>query len=401
MNAPPTRPEILGTLGHLHELLREVVRALPETDVNRPLHATLGGVGWQLADAVYRETYWLREVVSGDAELTARVRHLFDDPVGDQAPECASLPPPGHLLAWASEIQDEHLRRLATPGALPDHPLLADDRLVWFLTQEAAQTYERMIALLRLRGLENTPRSEGITPTLTACRPRNDQVEVVQGHYRIGSRHEPLAYDNELPPQAVELASFRIARHPVGNAEYLAFIEAGGYREPAFWDADGRAWLAEQASPPEAPLGWQRDARGSWYEIGLNGPCALVPDQPVCGVNRHEARAYTDWAASLGGAQSGAVLQHEYQWEVAARGGMLEGTGHAREWCSNPFHSYPDFRPFPDRRTSEGGFTHGHGVLRGASLHTLGCLRRASSRFGIRPDARELCSGLRLVYPPD
>ncbi len=95
------------------------------------------------------------------------------------------------------------------------------------------------------------------------------------------------------------------------------------------------------------------------------------------------------------------MLQHEYQWEVAARGGMLEGTGRAREWCSNPFHAYPDFRPFPDRRTSEHGFTHGHGVLRGASLHTLGCLRRASYRFGIRPDARELCSGLRLVYPPD
>jgi iron(II)-dependent oxidoreductase len=173
-----------------------------------------------------------------------------------------------------------------------------------------------MIALLRLRGLENTPSSEGITPTLTACRPRNDQVDVVQGHYRIGSRHEPFAYDNELPPQAAELASFRIARHPVGNAEYLAFIDAGGYRE------------------------------------------------------------------------------------VAARGGMLAGTGRAREWCSNPFHAYPDFRPFPDRRTSEDGFTYGHGVLRGGSLQTLGCLRRASYRFGIRPDVRELCSGLRLVYPP-
>jgi iron(II)-dependent oxidoreductase len=110
------------------------VRALPEPDANRPFHATLGCVGWQLADAVYRETYWLRKVAAGDAELTARVRHLFDDPVGDRAAECACLPPPGHLLARASEIQDEHRRRLATPGALPDHPLLADDRLVWFLT---------------------------------------------------------------------------------------------------------------------------------------------------------------------------------------------------------------------------------------------------------------------------
>jgi iron(II)-dependent oxidoreductase len=248
MNAPLTRPEILGTLGHIHELLRELVQALPETDVNRPVDPTLGCIGWQLAESVYRETYWLREVVAGDAELTARIRHLFEDSAGGGAPDCASLPPPGHLLAWASEIQDEHLRRLATPGGLPAHPLLADDRLTWFLVQESARIYERMIALRWLQRLECNDRVEGMTSSPTACPPRNDRVEVVQGHYRIGSRHEPFAYDNELPPQAVELASFRIARYPVGNAEYLAFIDAGGYRD-------------RHSGTPTDRLGWRRRQR--------------------------------------------------------------------------------------------------------------------------------------------
>ena len=65
-----------------------------------------------------------------------------------------------------------------------------------------------------------------------AIRPRTAEnslaVQIEQGHYRIGSRHEPFAYDNELPPQAVQLSAFRIGLYPATNAEYLAFIEAGG-----------------------------------------------------------------------------------------------------------------------------------------------------------------------------
>lgn len=323
-----TNPAILGALSGLHTLLRDLVLELPETVANRTLDPRLGCPGWQLARAVFRETYWLREVVGGDPDLTDRVRHLFPDgseggPPEDLGAICAQLPPPFHLVRWAAEIQEEHLRRLATPGALPDHPLLAQDRLAWFLLQEAALAYERLLALKRLDAIGRDLGHYRVTRPLASRIPGLDLVEVNQGHYRIGSRGDPFAYDHELPPQAVELASFRIARHPVSNAELLAFLEAGGYGETGLWDDDGRRWLAAVEPRPAAPLGWRQDPAGQWYEINLNGPADLPPDQPVSGLNRHEARAFAAWVAGLGGGHAGAVIQHEYQWELAARSGSI------------------------------------------------------------------------------
>lgn len=244
--------------------------------------------------------------------------------------------------------------------------------------------------------------------------PSADAVAITQGHYRVGSRGEPSAYDNELPPQAVELSNFRIARWPVTNAEYLAFMEDDGYTRPEFWDRDGQSWLA--SGETQAPWHWRRDAWGAaWYALGLNGPVPLSAAEPVAGLSRHEARAYAAWVASLGGPLAGAVLQHEYQWEIAARSGHLQGRGRVWEWCNNPFHPYPDFAPWPevqtapslapDQATTPGSrslraFAAGHGVLRGASLYTQRCLRRASFRHPASPDDRFRIAGLRLVFPP-
>lgn len=393
-----TPPDLLAQLSGLHERTRDLLHALPVGEVNRRFTPELAALGWYLGRAVYRETYWLREVLLGDADLTARVRHLFTPGALDLDAQCAALPPPDHLANWAREIQDEHLRRLATPGALPEHPLLADHRLTWFLLQELARDYETMLAVLHARQIGRHDPGYRVAAALRPRRPGCEAATIVQGHFRVGSRHQPFAYDNELPPQAVELAGFRIARRPVSNAEYLAFIEAGGYQTPAHWDEGGRAWLAEQR--PEAPLHWRRDAEGDWYAIGLNGPADLAPEEPVCGIAQHEAQAFARWAAGLDGATAGAVLQHEYQWEVAARAGLIEGTGRAWEWCANPFHPYPEFTPFPDSMASEADCDGRRFSLRGASLHTQRCLRRASFRGWGQAGERHRFAGLRLVLPP-
>ena len=75
----------------------------------------------------------------GDADLTQRVRPLFPARAEDLDEKYAAFAPPDHLLTWAKEIQDEHLRRLATPEALPGHLLLNHDRLQRFLLQKTAR----------------------------------------------------------------------------------------------------------------------------------------------------------------------------------------------------------------------------------------------------------------------
>lgn len=394
-------PQILSQLGSLHGLLRGLLNEEPDDTTPIP---GLGTLGWHLGRCVFRELFWLREVVDDDSDLTSRVRHIFAAEV-DLDTACAQLPPTPHLLRWAQEAQDENLRRLATPGALPSHPLLVEDRLPWYLLQEAAKAFERMLSVRLARRLVSADTGDYLVRSpLTPEAPVQPDglVAVTQGHYRIGARHEPFAYDNELPPQGVELANYRIARLPVSNAQYLGFMQAGGYAEPGLWDQAGRDWL--DANPARAPVHWRRDPLGHWYAVGVSGPGELPPEQPVSGVNRHEAQAYANWVSAQVGAHgapgAGALPQHEYQWEVAARAGDIEGLGQVWEWCANPLHPYPDFVPFPD----PGGaavFEQGYTTLRGASLHTQRCLRRASLRHWAKPDERHGFAGIRLVFPPE
>ncbi|HSQ07482.1 MAG TPA: hypothetical protein VLM84_07315, partial [Chromatiaceae bacterium] len=175
-----TAPEILGQLGSLHHLLRDLLRE--ERDDSIPVPG-LGTLGWHLGRSVYRELYWLREVVGEDADLTSRVRHIFRPGDLDLATRCALLPPSEHLLHWAVQAQDEDLRRLASPGTLPDHPLLAGDRLAWYLLQEAAKDYELMLAvrLARASGAGGGG-YEVATPLAATADPIGALVEVGQGH---------------------------------------------------------------------------------------------------------------------------------------------------------------------------------------------------------------------------
>ena len=73
--------------------------------------------------------------------------------------------------------------------------------------------------------------------------PRHWVTRVPAGRYRIGDEHAP--YDDEKPETEVELQAFEMAFAPVTNAEYLCFVEAGGYRDEQ-WEGDtARRWLKE------------------------------------------------------------------------------------------------------------------------------------------------------------
>jgi len=312
----------------------------------------------------------------------------------------AGLPAKPELLAWVRALQDETLRLLANPADLPAHPLLQNDALLHFLIQEHCWAYEQMVMVLTERRLlegaaESRPRS--------AFRLRPEQVtlplrEIPRGHYRVGADATAQVYDNERPPQAVQLDAFRIAERPVTNAEFLGFIAAGGYLEPAFWDEEGTTWRRENGV--SHPHHWRQDAEGNWYGVGVNGTYGLVPDAPVAGVSLHEARAFAVWISHRGEPWKGAIICHEYQWEVARRLGILSRVGEVWDWCGNRFHPYAGFVPWPDDQTSTGLFKRNYFALRGGSLHTLAPLRRPSLRgFGEPGDSHRFVS-IRLVFPP-
>ena len=386
----------LGQLSGLHQMIIGLAESTPETDLYRAFHPDMAPLAWYIGRAVYLETYWIREVVQEDDTLTARVRDIFS-PHSESDPEMwRRLPPLDHLLNWALELQDDNLMRLANPHRLPEHPLCAQGRLTLRISQQLSQLYESMLMVLVMRQ-KRQPSPYRVEKLLQPLPPSGDLVGISQGHYRIGAKGDPSAFDNEQPPQVVELSSFRIDRYPVTNGAYLGFIESGGYEDEALWGEAGWRWLQGR---DRGPALWARDDEGHWFGVGLNGAFDLLSEAPLTGISQFEASAYAHWVSGLGGVHAGAVLQHEYQWEVAARTQAISGIGEAWEWCSNLFHPYTGYeQPIPLEATTR-EFDGAHFSLRGASLHTQPALRRSSYRNRALPGADNLFAGTRLVFPP-
>jgi len=229
-----------------------------------------------------------------------------------------------------------------------------------------------------------------------------------EGIVEIGHAGAGFAFDSETPRHRVLLQPHGLANRLVTNAEYLAFIREGGYREPSLWLSDG--WATVQGENWQHPLYWQDDLAS---EFSLSGVRALLPEAPVCHLSYYEADAFARWA--------GARLPTETEWESAAASlpvdghlqddgdfhprpasgraddGLLQMYGDVWEWTGSPYVSYPRFQPLPGALGEYNGkFMSGQWVLRGGSCATPRDHIRASYRNFFPPHARWQFMGLRL-----
>ena len=236
---------------------------------------------------------------------------------------------------------------------------------------------------------------------------------VPEGIYRIGHGGDAFSFDNEGPPHRVFAEAFRIATRLTTNAEYQAFIDAGGYRRPELWLSNG--WATVQAQRWEAPLYWERTSDG-WTEFTLAGDAPLDPAAPVSHVSYYEADAFARWA--------GRRLPNEAEWEVAAgpapvdgefvEGGrfhpspaaghgadghpLLQLYGDAWQWTQSPYVAYPGYTPAAGAIGEYNGkWMCDQWVLRGASCATPRSHARLTYRNFFPSDARWQFSGIRLA----
>jgi formylglycine-generating enzyme required for sulfatase activity len=99
------------------------------------------------------------------------------------------------------------------------------------------------------------------------------------------------------------LEPFVMTRFPVTNAQYAAFIAAGGYAE--------RMWWTER--------GWQMRERENWTEARFwTDRDWNQADCPVVGVCWYEALAFCRWLSTQTG--RAITLPTEQQWQRAAQG---------------------------------------------------------------------------------
>ncbi|TGE18604.1 ergothioneine biosynthesis protein EgtB [Hymenobacter elongatus] len=258
------------------------------------------------------------------------------------------------------------------------------------------------------------PASSDAPATTTSLLPAT-WLPVQGGVYRIGYEGSDFCFDNEQNPHDVYVADFALQNRLVTNAEYLEFMEAGGYRDFRYWLGEG--WELVQEQHWQAPLYWVRQDTG-WFRFTHHGLRPLEPAAPVTHVSFYEADAYAHWA--------GARLPTEQEWEIAARqfqpeaaaGTFLESRsfdpqplpadaapdqchqllGDAWEWTYSAYHPYPGYaRAAGALGEYNGKFMLNQLVLRGGSCATPESHIRLTYRNFFHPDKRWQFTGIRLA----
>jgi ergothioneine biosynthesis protein EgtB len=215
-----------------------------------------------------------------------------------------------------------------------------------------------------------------------------------------------FAYDNETPRHEVMLPDCRIADRLVTNGEYLAFIDDGGYCDPALWLSDG--WALLQSEGWRHPLYWEPRNR-EWLQFTLGGLTALNPNEPVCHISFYEADAYARWAGKRLPLESeleivlaqqpviGNFVDADYLHPLPA-GAAGQWYGDLWTWTASPYTAYPGFKPLAGSMGEYNAkFMSNQMVLKGGCCATPVGHTRASYRNFYYPDERWAFSGLRLA----
>src|SRR6186713_1887965 len=115
--------------------------------------------------------------------------------------------------------------------------------------------------------------------------PTREPLRIDGGTVAVGRAAEErgFAFDNEQPATPVRLAPFEIDATPLRNAEFVAFVEAGGYDDASLWPGPGGAWRARQTS--SHPARWRRDAAGAWQTRWFDRWLPLDGTAPVIHVS--------------------------------------------------------------------------------------------------------------------
>lgn len=383
---------------------------------------------WDLAHVGQQEEHWLLQVGSGEytpvfSPVIASLYDAFEHPRATRT----QLP----LLDAATS------RRALSDvrGRVVDvlERASADDALfvAGMVAQHEHQHDETMFATHHLR---SGPPLLAAAPTPPGRPVPADAVLVPAGPFLLGADPavEPWALDNELPQHEVDVPAFRIARVPVTNGEWLAFVAAGGYDDPRWWTPAG--WAHRTTAGLRAPMSWAPDGAGGWTRRRFGAVAEVAPAEPVQHVSFHEAQAYARWAgarlptevewekacawdpgahrrrrwpwgdappsaqrANLGGAALGPAEVGAYP-DGASAYGVEQMVGDVWEWTSSVLEPWPGFRPMLYDSYSAPFFDGTHQVLRGGSWATDAVAVRPSFRNWDYPVRRQVFSGLRLAW---
>jgi ergothioneine biosynthesis protein EgtB len=340
------------------------------------------------------ETFVLGEHAPGYRPFDERYRFLFNsyyEAVGPRhaRPERGLITRPGiaEIAAFRAHV-DVAMTALLDGDVSPRLDQLVE------LGLHHEQQHQELLVMDIQHVLSRNPLQPvyGRLPWAPPPRPAGlEWIEHEGGVVPIGHDGDRFAFDNEGPRHDVLVPPFRVATALVTGADWMAFIDDGGYVRPELWMSDG--WATVQAHGWEAPEYWER-RDGTWWAFGLCGRAPVVPRDPVVHVSWYEADAYARWAS--------ARLPTEAEWEaVAPEPTEADGGGWygwVWQWTASPYTAYPGFRPAAGAVGEYNGkFMVNQHVLRGSGRATPPGHARRTYRNFFPAHARWTFAGVRLA----
>ena len=396
---------------------------VPSLPILNPPIWEVGHVGW------FQERWVLRQA-NGRPPLRPDADALYDSSaVAHDTRWGLPLPSREESLRYLNRVEEGVLDRLAN---------LPRPEEVYFVVLSVfhedmhaeAFTYTRQTLGYPAPRL---PALAGITVPSGADAPWGGDVVVPGGQLLMGAEPGgPFAFDNEQWAHPVELREFSVARAPVTQAEFSAFVEDGGYSRRELWDREG--WVWREQTGAAHPVYWRRQPAG-WLRRDFDRWVPLEPHRPVIHVCWHEAEAYCRWAdrrlpteaewEAVASGAPGRGRKPRFPWgdeEASAERANVDGlalgcvgvaalesgdgltgcrqlTGNVWEWTADTFLPYPGFTPGPYKEYSAPWFGD-HKVLRGGCWATRGRLLRNTWRNFYRPDRRDVFAGFRTCALP-
>ncbi len=369
----------------------QLLTDVDDVDFGRQVHPDFSPLGWHLGHIGVTESFWILQQCKQDPTLSA-VYDRFFTPTDNPKPNRMNLPSRAALLDYLHTVRERVVAFLDTVDFTAAHPLLNAGGIFHMLLQHEEQHNETMLLIKQLlmgekyAGLHEAQKRERRFCSSEREHKQKDMTLIPAGSFLMGSDDFAQTLDNERLQHEVFVESFSIDRFPVTNAEFLPFVEAGGYSDRVWWSAEGWQWRTQQVV--EHPLYWRRGANG-WGEVALTGLHALAYDKPITSVSWYEAEAYARFV--------GKRLPTESEWEKAASLGLLAGSGSVWEWTSTWFAPYPGFIAHPYDGYSTPYFDNCHRVLRGGSWATRPHVKRITFRNWYHPWVREIFAGLRCA----
>jgi 5-histidylcysteine sulfoxide synthase len=198
----------------------------------------------------------------------------------------------------------------------PQHPL-------WALMMAIEHQYvhvETSSVLIRQLPVECLQRPAGWIYLPSQGMPAaNPLINITGGIVQLGKPQDSPTYgwDIEYGDRIVAVNDFWVSQCLISNAEFLEFVQAGGYNNPAYWSTDAWQWKTQHNR--QSPKFWvpeEQSPTGYRYRAMFD-EIDLPIDYPV-EVNHHEAMAYCQWYGERSGKST--RLMTEAEWHRAAFG---------------------------------------------------------------------------------